>query len=705
MAKATPAFEPYSLQPVTGDDLIGRDADKQELQRLLSGRAKVIILTGERGIGKTSLLMTIPSLVENMEWIPQYNAATGGEFWETLGAQLAGLLHAAKRLGTWRFDGLIPIADLLGLPPVPSLPAKLFTIERTGAAEPDFTRFLKVCAKLKTRRKPVCIRVESAHLMKPTDHVWLMELCRESGNLFVILEAPSNELDKLDGSVRKAASELPLGRLSEKAARELVQRGKFLEDGAVKRIVKLGEGSPYYLQNVCWVLWQRHNSGRSDEIPHIIEHLDARDLTDKLKVVHGEVVGSLGRPAAQLAQDLAIVPAAFTDAIARQFTGLKAKDYAGALQELLDRCIAVQEGETMHLYHGRFREHLRDVQHLTAAEVGKRYLKAARALTADPPVELVLLEVYDDAPLLNELVRVVTHPNALSKLASRLYVNGRTAEALATWQRLLDLAGTDKVWRSAALGNIGLIFSDKGEPNKALKYLEEALAILREIGHQQGVASALGNIGNIFSDKGESDKALKHLEEALAIDREIGYQQGVAAHLGDIGLIFIGKGESDKALKYFEEALAIDREIGYQLGVANHLGNIGSIYIGKGEPDTALKYLEEALAIHREIGYQQGVANGLGNVGRIYIDKGEPDKALRYLEEALAIGREIGHQQGVANGLGDIGTIYRDKGEPDKALKYLEEALAIDRETGHQQGVAAHLGDIGLIYRDKGELD
>ena len=80
---------------------------------------------------------------------------------------------------------------------------------------------------------------------------------------------------------------------------------------------------------------------------------------------------------------------------------------------------------------------------------------------------------------------------------------------------------------SVMLGNIGLIYSDKGDNEEALKYLKEALEIHREIGYTQGVASALGNIGNICSDKGDNEEALKYHKEALEIFKEIGYQYGI----------------------------------------------------------------------------------------------------------------------------------------------------------------------------------
>ena len=56
--------------------------------------------------------------------------------------------------------------------------------------------------------------------------------------------------------------------------------------------------------------------------------------------------------------------------------------------------------------------------------------------------------------------------------------------------------------RSAALVNIGLIYSDLGKSDEALEYLNKALEIDRRIGYKRGIANALGNIGNIYSGLG-----------------------------------------------------------------------------------------------------------------------------------------------------------------------------------------------------------
>ena len=78
-----------------------------------------------------------------------------------------------------------------------------------------------------------------------------------------------------------------------------------------------------------------------------------------------------------------------------------------------------------------------------------------------------------------------------------------------------------------ALGNIGLIYSDQGELDEALKYHQEALAIHKEVGYRQGEANQLGNIGLIYSDQGDLAAALKYLKEALEIFEAHGFAREV----------------------------------------------------------------------------------------------------------------------------------------------------------------------------------
>jgi tetratricopeptide (TPR) repeat protein len=179
---------------------------------------------------------------------------------------------------------------------------------------------------------------------------------------------------------------------------------------------------------------------------------------------------------------------------------------------------------------------------------------------------------------------------------------------------------SDKDGEVGALGNLGLIYHNRGDLDKALEYHEENLKIARESGINRSEAVALGNIGLIFMHRGDLNQSLKCHENALKINRVVGNRKDEALDLGNIGLIFQCKGDFDNALEYHEKALKINREISNRKDEGLDLFNIGSTFRKRGEKKKALKYFEDALKIFTEIGEQKGIEQTKENIKRL---KGE----------------------------------------------------------------------------------
>ena len=101
------------------------------------------------------------------------------------------------------------------------------------------------------------------------------------------------------------------------------------------------------------------------------------------------------------------------------------------------------------------------------------------------------------------------------------------------------------------IGNIGLVYSLKGEPERAVMYCMEALATYREIRYQPGVASTLGNIGNAYvwtmkiavqpaaarnkEVAGLAQKAIEYLVPALGMLLQMGIADGPEQCLWGLG--------------------------------------------------------------------------------------------------------------------------------------------------------------------------
>lgn len=630
--------EPFCLDPVSGADLIGRTAEKDRLIFELASNPGLILLHGDRGIGKTSLLRCLPELNTGHEFPVEYDAGKNLGFWDGIGEPLEKHVGISRDKMALNFSVTPPASP--AQMPVFGIGSSVQHFQTPG----EQARYGELCSKLTKLRRPVCVRIRDAYKLPGIDQRWLLQLPSDTGKVYVVLEAPDTYVEKLIAEVLREARRVLVGPLGRDAMLQVVARGgNWLTQENIDRVVASAAGNPYYLQSICYVLWHRWTASDYVSVGRTLENLGAdTDIAGRLEIIHHEILDSIaqGTDLFRLIQAAAFAPVEFNEMVLRRLSGLDGTPFARALRQVRLRGILSSEArnsDRLRFYHPFFRDYVREQAPMDEHELNERRAKLIGEARDPETVQSMLAAHIDDEGLLMKLADNVSDASVLNELARRLWVAGRLEDAIHLLERMKGLSPGNRAVESAALGNLGLICEDQGELDKALGFHEEALALARKIGSPDGVALALAGIGSVCVRKDESDKALKYLEEALAINRKCGYKEGVATSLGNIGVVYGIKEEPDKALRYHMESLAIHREIGHQLGVANQLGNIGSMYRAKGEPDKALKNLEEALAIHREIGYQQGVALSLGNIGLVLTDVGKPEQALPMLAEALAI--------------------------------------------------------------------
>jgi tetratricopeptide (TPR) repeat protein len=62
---------------------------------------------------------------------------------------------------------------------------------------------------------------------------------------------------------------------------------------------------------------------------------------------------------------------------------------------------------------------------------------------------------------------------------------------------------------AASLNNSGFWESQKGNPDEARKYFEQALKIQEDIDDKKGMTATLSNLGEMYQNKGFTDKAIE----------------------------------------------------------------------------------------------------------------------------------------------------------------------------------------------------
>jgi len=287
-------------------------------------------------------------------------------------------------------------------------------------------------------------------------------------------------------------------------------------------------------------------------------------------------------------------------------------------------------------------------------------------------------------------------------------------EALTNFKKALDIDPnyTDALMRAGFTAGSTLNLFSEG-----LGYLEKAERIFkgRNETKSAGYAGLMMNIGLVYWNKGQLDRALEYYLNSQSIMDRLGLQNttNYASLMMNIGLVYRNKGQLDRALEYYLNSQSIMDSLGLQntAGYAMLMMNIGSAYWSKGQPDRVLEYYLNCQSIMDRLGLQNTVnyAKLMYGISLVYKNKGQLDRALEYNLNSQSIFDRLGLQNTAdySNLMGNIGLVYQSKGQLDRALEYYQNSQAIrDRlglqNTGQYGSIMLY---IGLAYQNKGQLD
>jgi predicted ATPase len=159
--------------------------------------------------------------------------------------------------------------------------------------------------------------------------------------------------------------------------------------------------------------------------------------------------------------------------------------------------------------------------------------------------------------------------------------------------------------RCATLFVAGQFAFVMGTYGDAQRFLEESLAIARELRDRKRIGQALQPLGMACLGQGNLATARAHLEEALALARELGNKRELAAALNAIAQLYRIEGALDKAELLYQEVLELARELGDAESRAIVLLNLAMVAICRRSEDRAREMLLEVTEIACAVGSQR----------------------------------------------------------------------------------------------------
>jgi tetratricopeptide (TPR) repeat protein len=90
-------------------------------------------------------------------------------------------------------------------------------------------------------------------------------------------------------------------------------------------------------------------------------------------------------------------------------------------------------------------------------------------------------------------------------------------QALQTFERLDDVHGMAQTYN-----NLGLVYADQGEWERAIEMYEQALQTFERLDDVHGMAQTLGNLGLVYARQGEWERTIEMYEQALQTFERLG---------------------------------------------------------------------------------------------------------------------------------------------------------------------------------------
>ena len=233
-------------------------------------------------------------------------------------------------------------------------------------------------------------------------------------------------------------------------------------------------------------------------------------------------------------------------------------------------------------------------------------------------------------------------------------------------------AAGDTRWTAEALHRLSLLAALRGDQAQEQAYLEEGLALVKQIEDIEERAQVLLDVGCAQRQWGPDtrDRAAALLEESLRLFRNLEDKDGSAGALQNLGAALRDQGHYERARALIEESVALFREMGHRLLLAWELYELGETLLLQGDDLSARAREEECLALFREIGCRDLFPMPLLHMAHIAKHQGDYGRAFAYLEESLTLMREAwGYDPGLTRFLIGLAGIAGWQGQPERAAR------------------------------------
>jgi len=705
---------------VHGGELLGRERDLgalcQALDEALAGRARVVAVEGEAGIGKSRLIAAFADLVATRN-VPlvrgecqSYGASAGYFVWRDIWRALFDLDAAASDEDqVRRLDAELAAIDpeLVSRAPLLAglLDLPLAANDLTASFDPKLRKssletLLARCLVARAQQGPRVLVLEDCHWLDALSRDLLEALVRSVASLPVLVVVTSRPgREPLGIEAMPMFAEIALRELDPANCDLLVRarlRHMLGEDAApssslLALVASRTQGNPFYVEELFNYLASQQIDPRDEaalsslQLPDSVHSLilsRVDQLAERPRQLL-KVASVIGREF-QASMLTGVYPALGTDdAIGGDLAALAHADLVRIAGDN-DAACAFKHGITREVAYESMPFALRSELHERVGD----YIEETEGDGIDRQLDLLAHHYWHS----ENRDKKREYLGRAGVAAQSGYAN---STAVDYFERLAPLLS--KGSRLDVLLKLGKVHELVGHWQRAHEVDEEALAIADDLDDGLRRAACQTALAEVVRKQGHYKEALDLLNRAARGFASFGEETGVARVMHLVGTVWAQRGNYDKALESYNKSFRIRERIGDKAGMASLLSNLGIVAEHRGDYAAAADYHRRALALRESVGERWAIGNSMNNLGMIACLDKRYGEARDWFEKAMAINREVGDGWAVAVCHNNLGNAHRGLRNFAEARTRYAESLRGCRDYDDKWALAFLLEDIALL--------
>ena len=235
----------------------------------------------------------------------------------------------------------------------------------------------------------------------------------------------------------------------------------------------------------------------------------------------------------------------------------------------------------------------------------------------------------------------------------------------------------------------------RGHLDEGRRWMEKALAREPDM-PESARAKLLLVAGTLAQGRSDWEPARVFLEESLALFRQLGDEEGAAYALANMGLVDLGQKRYEQGLTLIEESVDSFLEIGGKWPASPILGFAAAASLSQNDISRARQLAEKGLSLAREVGARDAIYLTLHALATVARAEGDQERAARLFGEGLTLSAETEDHSSIAYFLQGLATIAASADRLARAARLWGAAEALLERT---EIVYAHAPDPSLYHR------